>query len=210
MNINMISSSFFMPQRQQDLTEAMPPEVPLLQAKKETEKTSPPVAEAAKVAPSYVSDSMKMALFHLQEADRPAEPVKNKPRDAEVTVQKFMDYMNKTPEERLYEMFLKKEGLTKEQLAALPPEERAKIEEKIRKKIEEHIEKEAEEKVGEADSSSLDKTSQARIQAMPGEKDADLHEEASEGTTLVGASFIEDIQRESQETRDRDQDKGRF
>ncbi|MGH1402962.1 MAG: hypothetical protein ACRBDL_01835 [Alphaproteobacteria bacterium] len=53
--------------------------------------------------------------------------------------QRFLDYMSKTPEERYYEALLAKEGLTKEQLAALPPEEQKEIEEKIKQKIEDDI-----------------------------------------------------------------------
>ncbi|MBT5107277.1 MAG: hypothetical protein HOM25_01225 [Rhodospirillaceae bacterium] len=50
-------------------------------------------------------------------------------------VNKFLDYMSKTPEERYYEALLAEMGLTKEQLQALPPEERAKIEAEIQEKM---------------------------------------------------------------------------
>ena len=43
--------------------------------------------------------------------------------------------MSKTPEERYYEALLAEMGLTKEQLQALPPEERAKIEAEIQEKM---------------------------------------------------------------------------
>lgn len=55
-------------------------------------------------------------------------------------VNAFLEYMSKTPEERYYEALLAEEGLTKEQLAALPPDARAKIESKIQEKIKQHIE----------------------------------------------------------------------
>jgi hypothetical protein len=55
-------------------------------------------------------------------------------------VNAFLEYMSKTPEERYYEALLAEEGLTKEQLEALPPDERAKIEAKIQEKIKQRVE----------------------------------------------------------------------
>ncbi|MGD9637996.1 MAG: hypothetical protein AB7U85_02930 [Alphaproteobacteria bacterium] len=55
------------------------------------------------------------------------------------TEQDFLDFAQKSPEERLWEMYLKDEGLTQEEFDALSPEERLKIEEKITKKIEEDM-----------------------------------------------------------------------
>jgi hypothetical protein len=55
-------------------------------------------------------------------------------------VNAFLEYMSKTPEERYYEALLAQEGLTKEQLAALPPDERAEIEAKIQEKIKQRME----------------------------------------------------------------------
>ncbi len=54
---------------------------------------------------------------------------------SEEAKQKFLDYMSKTPEERYYEAILREMGLTKEELEALPPDERAKVEEKIKDEI---------------------------------------------------------------------------
>lgn len=59
-------------------------------------------------------------------------------------VNAFLEYMSKTPEERYYEALLAQEGLTKEQLAALPPDERAEIEARIREKIKQHMNNKAE------------------------------------------------------------------
>lgn len=62
--------------------------------------------------------------------------------------QKFLDYMSKTPEERYYETLLAQRGLTKEQLEALPVEERIKIEEEIKNEIEKRTQAKIEEKTG--------------------------------------------------------------
>lgn len=57
------------------------------------------------------------------------------------SVKEFLDYMNKSNEERWFESFLSEEGLTKEQYEALPPEEKLKITTKIQDKIREQAEK---------------------------------------------------------------------
>ncbi len=62
-------------------------------------------------------------------------------------VNEFLDYMSKTPEERYYEALLAEMGLTKDQLEALPPEERAKIEAEIQGKMQ----KRTALKIGEGD-----------------------------------------------------------
>ena len=65
-----------------------------------------------------------------------ADAIKEKAQKmADEAKEKFLDYMSKTPEERYYEAILREMGLTKEELAALPPDERAKIEEKIKEEI---------------------------------------------------------------------------
>lgn len=51
----------------------------------------------------------------------------------------FLEEAQKTPEQRLYEAILKEKGLTPEELAALPPEERAVIQEEIKEEIERRI-----------------------------------------------------------------------
>ena len=65
---------------------------------------------------------------------QPAEPTEE-PQSTETSesdesdaVRTFLEYMEMTPEERYYEAILREKGLTKEQLAALPPEERERIE----------------------------------------------------------------------------------
>ena len=55
----------------------------------------------------------------------------------------FRKIMDMTPEERLFELLLKKRGLTQEELDALPTEEREKIIAEIKEEIREKIEKKA-------------------------------------------------------------------
>ena len=59
--------------------------------------------------------------------------------DSGDAAQAFLDYMAKSPAEQYYEMILKGKGLTKDQLAALPPAERARIERDIQQEIEHRI-----------------------------------------------------------------------
>ena len=79
--------------------------------------------------------------FTAQQVAQSAEPAE-KPRSTETSesddsdaVRTFLEYMEMTPEERYYEAILRDKGLTKEQLAALPPEERERIEREIREEI---------------------------------------------------------------------------
>ncbi|WP_282610628.1 hypothetical protein [Pelagibius sp. Alg239-R121] len=51
-------------------------------------------------------------------------------------VQDFLDYMSKSPEERYFEAFLKEKGLTPEQFANLPSEEKEKIMEAFEQRME--------------------------------------------------------------------------
>ena len=51
-------------------------------------------------------------------------------------VQAFLDYMSKSPEERYFEAFLEQKGLTPEQFAKLPPDEREKILEEFEQRME--------------------------------------------------------------------------
>jgi len=61
----------------------------------------------------------------------------------QAAVDAFRKIMSMTPEERLFELLLKKRGLTQEELDALPPEEREKIIAEIKEEIREKIEKKA-------------------------------------------------------------------
>ncbi len=52
----------------------------------------------------------------------------------------FMNYMNKTDEERMIDQILNEMGLTKEDVKAMSPKDRRKVEEKIEEKIREKVE----------------------------------------------------------------------
>lgn len=68
------------------------------------------------------------------------DAVKEKQQQASAAArQKFLDYMEKTPEERYFEAFLTARGLTKEELDAMPPEDREKILKEIQEEIERKI-----------------------------------------------------------------------
>ncbi|MCG8356193.1 MAG: hypothetical protein MI920_11515 [Kiloniellales bacterium] len=54
-------------------------------------------------------------------------------------VKEFLDYMSKSPEERYFEAFLREKGLTPEQFAALPPEEREKILKEFEQRMEQEV-----------------------------------------------------------------------
>ncbi|MEC7029636.1 MAG: hypothetical protein VXW91_08145 [Pseudomonadota bacterium] len=64
---------------------------------------------------------------------QPTEP------EQSTTVTEFLEYMEMTPEEKYFDMFLKEEGLTQEEYEALPPEDKAEITEKIQNRIEEKM-----------------------------------------------------------------------
>jgi hypothetical protein len=70
-------------------------------------------------------------------------------------VSEFLDYMSKTPEERFRAALLAEEGLTEEQYAALPPEQKIEIEEKIRDKIEDRVEEAVGENLAQGIHSSI-------------------------------------------------------
>ncbi len=61
----------------------------------------------------------------------------------------FLEFMEMTPMERMRAQILRNLGVTEEQIAAMPPEERKKIEDKIRQIIEETVRRETEEKTAE-------------------------------------------------------------
>lgn len=67
-------------------------------------------------------------------------------------VTEFLEYMAKSPAERLYEAILKEKGLTKEQLESMPPEERMIVEKEIQEEMKQRIEMQASLPLGEESS----------------------------------------------------------
>ena len=87
------------------------------------------------VLPSGASVALPMeVLVALQSHEEPA-PVEEAPSAADL----FLEEAHKNPIERLREQILEELGLTEEDLAALPTEERAAIEDKIAQMIEERL-----------------------------------------------------------------------
>ena len=84
-------------------------------------------------------------VFLAQQAAQDAGRPSVRPASADASgsesdaVTRFLEFMSLTPEERLYQQILKDMGLTEEQLAALPPEERMRVEREIQQKMEERL-----------------------------------------------------------------------
>jgi len=74
------------------------------------------------------------------------EDVKTASGDA---AENFLEYMEKSPAERYYDMILREKGLTKEDLKTLGPEERAKLEKEIQEEIKMRMVNNADEKGNE-------------------------------------------------------------
>ncbi|MBN2751874.1 MAG: hypothetical protein JXQ84_04125 [Rhodospirillaceae bacterium] len=96
--------------------------------------------------------------------------------------QDFLDYMDMDPMERMRAQILGGMGMTEDQLAALPPEERKKIEDKIRQIIEEMVRREAAEKTAESTESEGTANSTTAIATTTSNSDED--KSASAGPTL--------------------------
>lgn len=74
------------------------------------------------------------SILNLQSFEEPA------PAPIERTTEaKFLEEARKSPIERMREQILKELGMTEEDLAALPPDEKRAVEEKIRAMIEEKL-----------------------------------------------------------------------
>lgn len=65
-------------------------------------------------------------------------------------LQELLEYMKKTPEQRMREAILRKMGLTEEDLKNMPPEKRAAVEETIAAKIKELLQEPPKEAVARA------------------------------------------------------------
>ena len=90
---------------------------------------------------SLITDQSLRTLLYTQENSYTKITEDTDTTTKSGAVEEFLEFMSKTPEERWREQILKSMGLTEEELAALPPEEREKIEEKITAIIEDKVEK---------------------------------------------------------------------
>jgi hypothetical protein len=84
------------------------------------------------------------ATSQTQQASQTYETASNRSESE----QWFLDYMEKTPEERLFEAILREKGLTPEEYEALPPEERAEIEQEIQEEMKKRAENQVATKPG--------------------------------------------------------------
>ncbi|GEM_PF-6397518 len=104
----------------------------------------------------------------------------NKPAKASV-VQEFLDYMAKSPAERLRDQILGEKGLTEEDVEALPPEKRAALEEEIAQRIKDYL--------TESASGDIEEQAEARIAAIINETYSMLNKPAEaedEALPLIG------------------------
>jgi len=84
-------------------------------------------------------ESVRESTGQVDESADEPQASESAESDASDPVKKFLEYMEMTPEERYYEAILREKGLTKEELAALPPEERERIEREIKEEIVERM-----------------------------------------------------------------------
>lgn len=99
-------------------------------AEKNTDRAVSHQATSARIP--YDTDKTARTLFLTQKISLELHSEKKE----STAVKDFLEYMDKTPEERWREKILADMGLTEESLKELPAEEQQKIEEKIREIIE--------------------------------------------------------------------------
>jgi hypothetical protein len=69
-------------------------------------------------------------------------------KPADSAVQKFLEYANMTPAERLHAEMLSQLGLTEDQFKAMSPADQQKVEDKIRELIKQQAEKSNDKRTG--------------------------------------------------------------
>ena len=109
-----------------------------LQSTAQSEKIA---AEPVQKIPSSHQSTQALTLFNTQIIAQNSDTsditdTNNDKASYDQVVEKFQDYMELTPEERMFKTFLDKEGLTEEQFNALPIKEK----EKLLKKFEAYVE----------------------------------------------------------------------
>jgi hypothetical protein len=81
----------------------------------------------------------RSALLSLQEVQTTGATEQDASAPSTDARELFLEYTAKTPAERYYESLLKSMGLTPDELAKLPPEERASIERMLRDRMRQHL-----------------------------------------------------------------------
>jgi len=94
--------------------------------------------------------STKTGSSELAKPMTAEERARKAEEDAAAARKDFLDYMKKTPMQRMREAILKEMGLTEEDLKAMDPEKRDEVEAAIAEKIKERLRAQAQEKVNEA------------------------------------------------------------
>ncbi|MFA7243262.1 MAG: hypothetical protein WC091_24405 [Sulfuricellaceae bacterium] len=92
--------------------------------------------------------TLKAAKQHLAQPGETTPPVKSTeggrehvPKSQMTPLEFLEDYLRKSPEQHMRDAILREMGLTEEDLAALPPEERAAIEQTITEKVKELLQR---------------------------------------------------------------------
>ncbi len=99
-----------------------------------------------------------IAEVNAQEEDTDADTASGK-----TAVEEFREYMDMTPEEKMFMAMLSKRGYTKEEYEALPAEEKLKLEKEIQEEIRENYEQKI--TTGKSATSSTDDIAQQAASA---------------------------------------------
>ncbi len=151
-------------------------------------------APAIGVPSSPLSAALSDALLKAQESSQYTTGATAKEDTTDETdtesdaATQFLEWMEMTPEERYYVLLLAQEGLTPEELAALPPEERKKIEDKIQDKME----KQSEENAGKAVTETAATEAATRSTTPTPQTRASAHSPTGDGFTSSLAKPRED------------------
>lgn len=111
--------------------------------------------------------------------------------EGDAAKQEFLDFMAMDPEARMRAQMLGGMGLTEEQLAAMPADERQKIEDRIHEMIVAKVQEETEEKVAESANAQI-QAQTAPVAAQAATKTADAKPgdaTTKEGITTLDAMF---------------------
>lgn len=99
--------------------------------------------------PSNLSYGTQSTLLAAQEAttsDTRADGTETTGYEPSDIEKQFQEYMDKTPAERIRDAILKELGITEEDLAAMPPEQREAMEQEIAQRIQDKAVQNAEDK----------------------------------------------------------------